>query len=217
MNRKKLIITTALLSCAIFALLILAERKISNAVPQKKVYVAAKDIKQGEFLKANDFIEEEKPLTKVTEDMVTSLNGIENEYATQNIYKEEPLNKNTIADKNDASKMFLKPGEREFSIPLSKLENDAFAGTLRRGDIVDISHTGVASQGDPVPKTELTGKKVRVLGAVDSEGKFLEPKDKNVLASAIMFAGSEDAFIKTSNEMYSGSFKIAKCPIYSSM
>lgn len=215
MNKKKIIITTAVLAGIVFATLIAAEKKIANSTPEKKIYVAAKDIRQGEFLKASDFIIEEKPISNVTGDMLTSLNGITSKYATQNIYKEEPLNKNTIADKNDSSKMFLKPGEREFSIPLTKLDNDAFAGTLRRGDIVDISHTGVAVQGDPTPKTELTGRKVRVLGAVDSQGKFLEPGDKNVLAAAVMFAGSEDAFIKTSNQMFSGNFKVAKCPIYS--
>lgn len=213
LNKKKIIIMTALISCAVFALLITAEKKLVNSSPQKQIYVAAKDIKQGEFLRASDFILEDKLINNVTDDMVKSLDGIKNKYATQNIYKEEPLNKNTIADKNDSSKMFLKPGEREFSIPLAKLDSDAFAGTLRRGDVVDISHTGVTTQGDPKPKTELTGKRVRVLGAVDSQGKFLEPSDKNVLAAAVMFAGNEDAFIKTSNQIFSGTFKIAKCPI----
>lgn len=215
MNSKKIMITTALLSCAVFALLITAEKKIVNSSPKKQIYVAAKDIKQGEFLKASDFILEDKQINNITDDMVKSLDGIKNKYATQDIYKEEPLNKNTIANKNDSSKMFLKPGEREFSIPLTKLDNDAFAGTLRRRDIVDITHTEVAKQGAPVAITEITGKKVRVLGAVDSQGKFLEPNDKNVLAAAIMFAGNEDDFVKTSNKSSSGSFKIAKCPIYS--
>ncbi|MFL0251512.1 Flp pilus assembly protein CpaB [Clostridium neuense] len=215
LNKKRIIITTALLSCAVFAVLIAAEKKIVNSSPKKQIYVAAKDINQGEFLNASDFILEDKAINNITDDMVTSLNGIKSKYATQNIYKEEPLNKNTIADKNDSSKMFLKPGEREFSIPLTKLDNDAFAGTLRRGDIVDITHTSVATQGAPVPITELTGKRVRVLGAVDLQGKFLEPNDKNVLAAAIMFAGDEDSFVKTSKESSAGAFKIAKCPIYS--
>lgn len=213
MNNKKIMITTVLLSCAVFALLITAEKKIVNSSPKKQIYVAAKDIKQGEFLKASDFILEDKQVNNITDDMVKSLDGIKDKYATQDIYKEEPLNKNSIANKNDSSKMFLKPGEREFSIPLTKLDNDAFAGTLRRGDIVDITHTEVATQGAPVPVTDLTGKSVRVLGAVDSQGKFLEPNDKNVLAAAIMFAGNEDDFVKTSNKSSSGSFKIAKCPI----
>jgi len=215
LNKKKILITTALLSCAVFALLIAAEKKIVNSSPKKQIYVAAKDIKQGEFLNTSDFILEDKPINNITEDMVKSLGGIKSKYATQDIYKEEPLNKNTIADKNDSSKMFLKPGEREFSIPLTKLDNDAFAATLRRGDIVDITHTYIAGKGDPVPITEVTGTKVRVLGAVDSQGKFLEPNDKNVLAAAIMFAGNEDTFVKTSKQSSLGSFKIAKCPIYS--
>lgn len=214
LNRKKILITTAVLAGVVFALLIGAEKKIANSTPKKQIYVAVRNINQGEFLKASDFKIEDKDLGEATPDMMTSLGNIKNEYAAENIYKEEPINKNIIANKNDSSKMFLKPGEREFSIPLTKLDNDAFAGTLRRGDIVDISHTGVATQGDPTAKTELTGKRVRVLGAVDSQGRFLEPNDKNVLAAAIMFAGTEDAFVKTSNEMYSGSFKIAKCPAY---
>lgn len=214
MNKKKIILMTALISCAVFAVIIAAERKIVNSTPKKQIYVAAKDIKQGEFLRTSDFILEDKPISNITSDMVKSLDGIKNKYATQDIYKEDPLNKNTISDKNNPSKMFLKPGEREFSIPLTKLDNDAFAATLRLGDIVDITHTYISGKGDPVPITEVTGTKVRVLGAVDSQGKFLEPNDKNVLAAAVMFAGDEDTFIKTSKESSLGLFKIAKCPIY---
>lgn len=214
LNKKKIIIMTALISCAVFALLMVAEKKLVNSSPQKQIYVAAKDIKQGEFLNASDFILEDKPVSSITEDMVKSLDRIKNKYATQDIYKEDPLNRNKIADKNDPSKMFLKSGEREFSIPLTKLDNDAFAATLRRGDVVDITHMYMETKGgNSVPITETTGTKVRVLGAVDSQGKFLEPNDKNVLAAAIMFAGNEDDFIKTSKQSSLGSFKIAKCPI----
>ena len=77
-----------------------------------------------------------------------------------------------------------------------------------------ITHTYVSTKGDPMPITETTGTKVRVLGAVDSQGKFLEPNDKNVLAAAVMFAGDEDTFVKTFKQSSSGYFKIAKCPIY---
>lgn len=215
MNKKKIILITALISCAVFVALIAAEKKIINSSPEKQIYVAAKDIKQGEFLRSSDFILEDKPISNITEDMVKSLDGIKDKYATQNIYKEEPLNKNTIADKNDPSKMFLKPGEREFSIPLTKLDNDVFLATLRRGDVVDITHTYISGKGESVPITEITGTKVRVLGAVNSQGKFLEPNDKNVLAAAIMFAGDQDTFVKTSKQSALGSFKMAKCPIYS--
>ena len=37
-----------------------------------------------------------------------------------------------IADKTDSSKMFLKPGERKFSIPFTKLDNDAFVNTSNK-------------------------------------------------------------------------------------
>lgn len=213
MKRKKILILTTILALITFVILISLEKKLVNANPNIKVIVATKDIKQGEMLKKDYFQQEERSVITVTSDMIKSFDEIDNKYATENIYKEDTLNKKRIADKNDSSKMFLKPNEREFSIPLNKLDGDAFAGTLRLGDIVDIAHTEIASQLNPEPKTEITGKEVRILGAVDAQGKLLEPGDKNVIAASVMFAGTEEDFIKTTNDIHTGSFKIAKCPI----
>ncbi|MCR3759372.1 hypothetical protein KYB31_10275 [Clostridium felsineum] len=205
--RAKTVIGTTLIAAALFGTLIFIEDKAINRIPKTAVLVAVKNIDQGTVIKKNDFKEVEYSCNDVNSYDVKKFNDIKNSYATENIYKGEILNKNRVDNKNDNSKIFLEKNQKEISVPLAKCNNDTFVGTLRKGDIIDITHTD-NTQGSEI-KTEIEGKSIKVIGAVDSEGKILTKDDKS-LASSIMVEGSEENFLKISKDLASGYFSLAK-------
>ncbi|PJI06578.1 MULTISPECIES: Flp pilus assembly protein CpaB [Clostridium] len=207
--RPKVLISTTLIAAVLFGGLIYIEDKAVNSVPKQKILVATKDIDQGSKLKESDFVSVDYNLVNVNNNDIKNVSDLRDKYVVEDIYKGEALNKQRIADKNDNSKIFLKKNEKEISIPVSKVNNDAFAGTLRKGDVIDITHT-VSQSDNSDNNTEFDMKKAEVIGAVDSQGKFLGSNDKNVLASSIMVRGSQDDFIKISKDLSNGYFSIAK-------
>lgn len=214
MKKTKTVILTVLMAILLFSITVFAEKKLVKTTATVNVVVANEDIQEGTSLKESDFHTEEKPVTRVTDDMVKSLNGLNGFYSTQNIYKGEDLNKNRIADKDNNSKPYLKSGEVEISIPISKFESDVFVGTLRRDDKVDISHTITKNDSNGTDTDgSIVGKKVRVIGAVNSQGKFLGVNDNNQVATSVIFAGTEEDFLDISKDMASGTFRVAKCAI----
>lgn len=209
--RIRILIGTAVIACALFIFLIVLEKNMTKPLPKEEIMVAAKDIKRGEEIKTSDLKRVECDDKYVNSDMIKSVSGMNSKYALDDIYKGEILNRRKIADKNDNSRIFLKKDEKEISIPVNKINNDAFAGTLRRGDDIDITHTSVSQ--DENSNTELDMKKAEVIGAVDAEGRFLKDNDKNVLASSIMVRGSQDEFLKISRDLSVGYFSVAKCSL----
>lgn len=194
--------------------------------PTTNVLVAKSNIHKGSLLTDSDFKLEEKPITDVTSDMIKSQSQIENKYATQNIYKGDVINSNRLSDKN-GTLPYLASGKVEFSIPLSALNNDTFAGTLRAGDIVELSYTNskgnttasnssTSSSIDTSSDTSDLPSKLKVVGAVDSQGKFLDQGNNSEVAAAIMFTGSQQDFQNISQKISLGMFKIAKCSIQNS-
>lgn len=213
MKKTKIVILTVLIAVLLFACIVFLEKKLVKTTATVNVVVANQDIQEGELLKKSDFSIAKIPETRVTEDMVKSTNNLDNCYSIQNIYKGEELSKNRITDKNDNSKPYLKPGEVEISIPVSKFESDVFVGTLRRDDRVDISHTAQNNSNSSNIQGSIVGKNVRVIGAVNSQGKFLGVNDNNQVAASVIFAGTEEDFLNISKDMASGTFRIAKCAI----
>ncbi|PJI10084.1 MULTISPECIES: hypothetical protein [Clostridium] len=209
--RIKILIGTAVIACALFSTLIILEKNMTKPLPKKEIIAAAKDIECGEEIKNCDLKIIKCDVKYVSSDMIESTSMMKSKYALKDIYKGEILNRRKISDKSDNSRIFLKKDEKEISIPVNKINNDAFAGTLRKGDVIDITHTSVL-QGEN-STTELDMKKAEVVGAVDSEGRFLESSDKNVLASSIMVRGSQDEFLKISRDLSVGYFSVAKCSI----
>ena len=209
--RPKVLVSTSLIACVLFSGLIYIEDKAMNKLPKTEVLVATKNINQGTVIKESDFKKIEYSSSNVTDNDIKNFGDIKNKYALTNLYKGEALNKNRIANKNDNSKVFLEKNKKEISIPINKVNNDAFAGTLRRGDAIDITHTSVLQ--DENTSTEIDIKKAKVIGAVDAQGKFLDDNDKNVLAASIMIEGSQDDFMKISKDLSNGYFTIAKSSI----
>ncbi|KHD38170.1 hypothetical protein NL50_01290 [Clostridium acetobutylicum] len=204
----KILISTVLMSCAAFGCLIMAENKIINSSGKKEVIIASKDIKQGTAIDKSSLKKVEYYRECVNSDSVTNMEYMGNKYALENIYKGEVISKKRISDKNDDLKPFLKENEKEISIPLSKFNNDTFIGTLREGDIVDIVHTSVVNEK---AEDEVEAKGLKVIGAVDSQGRFLKEQDKNILAASLVFLGSDEEFIKISKDFSIGYFTIARC------
>ncbi|URZ15430.1 Flp pilus assembly protein CpaB [Clostridium felsineum] len=211
--RVKTLIGTVFIATALFGTLIYIEDKAVNKIPKTEVLVATKDINQGNLIKESDFKKVQYSSSDVNDNDIKNFDDIKDKYALSNLYKGETINKNRIADKDDNSKIFLKKNEKEISIPINKINGDVFAGTLRKGDVVDIAHTVNNNTQGVENQAQIDGRHVKILGAVDSQGKFLNDNDKNVVAASILIAGSEDEFIKISGHLSSGYFTIAKSSI----
>lgn len=215
MKNKKIIILTGLIAIITFGGVIDVERNLSISNPTTNVLVAKHNIKKGSLLASSDFKMEKRFTSDVTQDMVKSESQIEDKYAIENIYKEDAVNTNRIVSKDDSRNPYLSSNKVEFSIPLTSLNNDTFAGTLRQGDIVEVSYVENknVNSSDSSSNSSSVPKKLEVLGAVDAQGKFLDSSDRNAVASAVMFSGSKQDFESISEKIPDGTFKLAKCSL----
>ncbi|MCR3761444.1 Flp pilus assembly protein CpaB [Clostridium felsineum] len=206
----RILISTVFIGCAAFSFLIIIENKILSSTLKKEVIIASKDIKQGTKLSDYNTKKSSSYAEGISSNSVISMEEIKNKYAIGDIYKGEVLNRQRISDKSDNIEVFLRENEKEVSIPLAKFNNDAFAGTMREGDTVDIIHTNIVNEE---AVTDTIAKKTKVIGAVDSEGKLLKKQDKNILAASVIFSVSEEEAVKIAKESASGYFTIDKSSI----
>jgi Flp pilus assembly protein CpaB len=210
-NKNILIISavaTVVLACTIFSL----EKKAVTYKPTKQIYVATKKITPGTYINSSNIKLKDVELSDTSSNDLSSKDDIKKspKIAKSTIYKDERVNKNRIIDDKEplAKALKLKNDYVEFSINSALLDN--YAGTYREGDIVTIDFTPNATNNNPNPKTENIVSKIKVLGAIDSQGKFLSSNDKNSLATGISFEGTKEQMLLVANKQNQGTFKIGR-------
>lgn len=208
-NKKILsisIIATLIVGSSIYYL----TKKAATYSNREKVYVAKTTITKGSPIKSSNFKLVDRDASIVTSDIATQKDKLKDTVAKETIYDGEMLNMKRVISKTDplAATLQLKTGDVEFSINVQSLDN--YAGTYRAGDVVDIAFTPAPTNQNPTPQADILVKHAKVLGAIDSSGKYLSSGDKNVLATGISFSGSEDDFKNIAERQDRGKFKIAK-------
>ena len=212
MNKKKILLISIALALILFLTSTYMQKKLINFTPKVEVLYCIKGVEQGQDLKKPDFIPVKIDVTKYSSDLVKSYDEIKNKAAVENIYPDEPLNKKRIADKNDTTKLIIEPNQRKFSIPMQFID-DPFCGTLRNGDIVDIVHTDIPTAQNPHTVTKVIMQQAKVIGAIDSSGKLIEPTNKSVLATAILFQGTPQQGAEIINGKYTGKYTVLQDPV----
>ena len=212
MNKKKILLISIALALILFMVSTYMQKKLTDITPKVEVLYCIKDVEQGQDLKRTDFIPVKIDAAKYSSDLIKSYDEIKNKVAIQNVYPDEPLNKKRIADKNDDTKLVIEPDQRKFSIPMQFID-DPFCGTLRNSDIVDIVHTDTPTAQNPYPSTKVVMQQAKVIGAIDSSGKLIEPTNKSVLATAILFEGTPEQGAEIINGKYTGKYTVMQDPV----
>lgn len=201
-------VAAVLIGCTIFSI----EKKAVTYEPTEKVYVATTNISPGSKLNSKNSKIKNIKISDTTSDVLKSSDNITKvrKIVKSSIYKGEYINKNRLVDENDpqAKALKIKADQVEFSINTQLLDN--YAGTYREGDLVTLDYTPKSSNSNQNPKTVNLVDKIKVLGAIDSEGKFLKPGDENSLATGISFVGTRKQMLQVANAQDKGTFKIGR-------
>ena len=212
--KDKKIVAISIIAAAVIGISIFyIEKKAVQYKPTTNVYIATKKINAGSPLdKSNCKVEAiQVSMISAGSNLTPKDNALDGKkIAKENIYKGEIVNKNRVINKEDpqATAITLKKGEVEFSINAQLLDN--YAGTYREGDMVTIIYTPNATNKNPNPKSKVLIPKIKVLGAIDSQGKFLKPGDKDALAAGLSFSGTNEDMKAVAQAQSSGIFKIGR-------
>lgn len=212
--KNKKIIAASMAAAVVLGISIFSiEKKAVTYKPTTNVYVATKQIKAGSTLNSSNCKIEPMQISLIsTGDNLTSQDDVAKakKIAKETIYKGEIINKNRVINKSDpqAVALTLKKDKVEFSINAQMLDN--YAGTYREGDMVTIIYTPNATNANPNPQAKVLIPKIKVLGAVDSQGKFLKQGDKDTLASGLSFAGTNEDMKAVAQDQGTGTFKIGR-------
>lgn len=210
MNKTKILIISIIISIALFIGLIAVEKKLVNYTPTVKVVYCVKDIKRKEPLKPEYFNLRDVPITSIDINTIKSIDAINGMYAKENIYSNEPLNRNRIGSMNDIDSYILNSGEREMGISFDNIA-DCVGGTIRKDDVIDIIYTSTAAGGmGAATETKLQG--IRVLGAVDASGKHVDATDKDTSAVTLIIAVTPQQGHMLASIFLTGKIKLFKVP-----
>lgn len=200
-----------IITVIVFISLIAVEKTLVKYTPTVKVVYCIKDIKRKEKLNSDNFILKDVPITSVDINTVKSMDEIKGMYAKENIYANEVLNKNRIGSQSQVESYTLNEGEREMAITFENLA-DCVGGTIRKDDKIDIIFTLINNNNPLLCTTQTKLQGIRVLGAVDSTGKYIDPLDKNTpTVTLIIAAKPEECHIIENLQRY-GKIKALKVP-----
>lgn len=210
----KVILLTALITVILSTISISVQKKLGNVDSGMTVYKINKDVETGyEIDKEKDLVEEKISISEDSTNYIKNRNEVDGQVVISTIYKNEKVNKKRLANKNDPG-IFMADSEldRRFSIPVAYID-DQYSLTFREGDIVDIVFTEVNGSGVKANiNSEVVLTNARVVGAINSSGKFLSAKDNNELANSIVFESTTDQILNVSEKQYQGKFKFIKVP-----
>lgn len=209
--KVKIFIVTLIATILIFLGVVGIEKKIINYTPTKDAVFAIGATKGKEKLDITDFTVRKVPISQITEGTVTNLSELKEMYAKENIYAGDILNKNRIAKYSELYNYELKPGEREIALNFKSVDA-CVGGTLRKDDIVDIEFTSSPSglNSNAVTKTLIQG--IRILGAKDASGKYIDEANKDLSAVTLLIAATPEKSALISNNETKGKFKLLKVP-----
>jgi Flp pilus assembly protein CpaB len=213
LKNKKIVAVSIIAAAVIGVSIFYIEKKAVTYKPTTNVYIATKQINPGTPLDKSNCKVETIQVSIISTG--SNLTPKDNESKTkkiakETIYKGEIINKNRVINKDDpqAAAITLKKDEVEFSINAQLLDN--YAGTYREGDMVTIIYTPNATNTNPNPKSTVLIPQIKVLGAIDSQGKFLKPGDKDALAAGLSFSGTNEDMKAVAQAQSAGTFKIGR-------
>lgn len=211
LNKFKTIIISLIITVVVFISLIAVEKTLVKYTPTVKVVYCIKDIKRKEQLNPDNFILKDVPITSIDINTVKSINEIKDMYAKENIYANEVLNKNRIGSQSEVESYTLNEGEREMAITFENLA-DCVGGTIRKDDRIDIVFTLINNSNPLLCTTQSKLQGIRVLGAVDSTGKYIDSFDKNTPAVTLIIAAKPEECLLIENLQRYGKIKALKLP-----
>lgn len=222
MKRKIIIMAVSFgLTVILFLGLVIFERRLVNYTPQKINLIALEDIKIGQKLNKDMFIEQEVDISLVTNGVAT-FGEIDGLYAKDNIYKGEIVSKREIDTKENLKIIEIPEGLEKIAIKVKSAENGV-AYQLKQGDKVNLYFTGrYAIIKDSVVGLEISPANItdensmctvklldksEVLGIFDESGRNIIESDFGKVDS-IVFA-VDNAKAKVINNLRSqGTFDI---------
>lgn len=210
MRKKSVVILAVIVAVISFLGLIALERTIIKMTPTMKVIYCVNDVKRKDPLNKSNFVERNVPINLVSlSSAVKSMDEINGLYAIDNIYSNEILNRSRIGTLSEVESYKLNKGEQEFSLSFDSIA-DCVAGILRKDDIIYIYLSSAATLNSTVSKTQVEVKGVRVLGAKDNAGNYIDKFDKNASATTLLLAGSTEMVSYVYSLQAMGKLKITK-------
>lgn len=214
-SKVRFIVIWAIITVIITVISIIVQSNLVISVPKAKIYQAAKQLSVGDTIKESDLKLVEIDLTQDSSNYVHNLSDAVGKRVKQTIYESENINKQRLVSKSDPDYFFGNSESRRFSIPTNYID-DPYSLTFRAGDIVDILFTPtVDSTNKTQVSSEVVMQHVTVVGAIDNSGELLSEKDKNTLATAILFESNTGNILQITAEQYKGKFKFVKYPLNS--
>lgn len=212
-NKVRFIVLWALITVVVTVASIIVQSNLTITTPKINIYKATKQIAIGTPITKADLIAKPIDLKDNLSDYVTDESEIVGLVAKQTIYEGEPINKERLISKSDPNYFVGKDNLRRFSIPTNYID-DPYSLTFRNGDVVDIIFTPLADgTSKALVSSQVIMKHVTVVGAINDTGVILTEKDKNTLATAILFESDTDTIQQITSNQYKGKYKFVKYPL----
>lgn len=162
MRAKSLILLVVALGCGMIAAVAVSKAVLEPGSGDKveatvEIFVAVKELPQGQKILAENVKLEKWPKKRVPEGALTQLEEIEEKYADQMIFAGEPILAKKLSDSRSSFSTGVPPGYRIFDI-------EGQAGYIKPGDHVDILGTFRLGGRNASPESRTVMRNVKVHG-----------------------------------------------------
>lgn len=162
MRAKSLVLLVVALGCGMIAAVAASKAVLDNGSGPKteamvEIFVAVKDLEQGQKISAEGVKLEKWPKSRLPEGALTNLDQLEDKFTNQVIFTSEPILERKVADSRDSFSTGIPQGYRIFDIQGS-------GGYIKPGDHVDIVGTFAIGGRNAVTESRTVMRNVKVHG-----------------------------------------------------
>ncbi|HBE69636.1 MAG TPA: Flp pilus assembly protein CpaB [Planctomycetaceae bacterium] len=164
MRSKPIILLVTALGCGMVAAVAASKAVLSNGGSAQgeqsvEIFVAVKDLKQGQKIAAESVRVEKWPKSRVPEGAQTDLEMVESKFTNQMIFAGEPIVERKLADSRDSFSTTIPQGYSVFDIA-----GGTSSGYIKPGDRVDILGTFQLGDRHSAPETRTVMRNVKIHG-----------------------------------------------------
>ena len=162
MRAKSLLLLIVALGCGMIAMVAASKVVLKPeggpvAEATVEIFVAVKDLGQGQKITADGVKLEKWPKNRLPEGAIVKLDELEGKFTNQIIFASEPILEKTVSNSRDSFSTGIPPGYRIFDI-------EGSGGYIKPGDHVDIVGTFALGGRNAVPESRTVMRNVKVHG-----------------------------------------------------